>query len=248
MIGGLDPTIFAVLFLAATFVAAVVVGLAGFAFGLVASGIWLYILSPVQTATMILCFGFLVQSYAVWVQRDALDWRRIWPMVLGSAVGIPVGIAILTAANPGHLRMGVGAILVLYSVYGLARPAMKPLTAGGVPADIGAGVVNGILGGTTGLAGVFATIWCQLRGGPRDRQRAVFQPVGVLSFLMCGAWLGGRGEIPPDTWWLVPLGLPALIAGCWLGWRLYGRLDEAQFRKTVLILLLVSGTILIFGK
>jgi uncharacterized membrane protein YfcA len=139
-------------------------------------------------------------------------------------------------------------VLVLYSVYGLARPAMKPLTAGGVPADIGAGVVNGILGGTTGLAGVFATIWCQLRGGPRDRQRAVFQPVGVLSFLMCGAWLGGRSEIPSDTWWLVLLGLPALIAGCWLGWRLYGRLDEAQFRKIVLILLLVSGTILIFGR
>ena len=100
MIRGLDPTIFAVLFLAATFVAAAVVGLAGFAFGLVASGIWLYILSPVQTATMIICFGFLVQSYAVWVLRGSLDWRRIWPMVLGSALGIPIGIAILTTANP----------------------------------------------------------------------------------------------------------------------------------------------------
>ena len=96
------------LFLLSTFVAAAVVGLAGFAFGLVASGIWLYILSPVQTATMILAFGFLVQSYAVWVQRGALDWPRIWPMVLGSAFGIPVGIAILTAANPAHLRIGVG--------------------------------------------------------------------------------------------------------------------------------------------
>ena len=248
MIRGLDPTLFAAIFLLSTFVAATVVGLAGFAFGLVASGIWLYILSPVQTATMILAFGFLVQSYAVWVQRNALDWSRIWPLVLGSAFGIPVGVAILTAANPAHLRMGVGALLVLYSLYGLARPAMKPLTAGGVPADVGAGFVNGLLGGTTGLAGVFATIWCQLRGGPRDRQRAVFQPVGVLSFIMCGLWLGGRGEIPPDTYWLVPLGIPALFVGCWLGWKLYGRLDEAQFRKVVLVLLLVSGTVLIFGR
>ena len=134
MVRGLDPTLFAALFLLSTFVAATVVGLAGFAFGLVASGIWLYILSPVQTATMILAFGFLVQSYAVWVQRNALDWSRIWPMVLGSAFGIPVGVAILTAANPAHLRMGVGALLVLYCLYGFARPAMKPLTAGGVPA------------------------------------------------------------------------------------------------------------------
>ena len=248
MIRGLDPTLFACLFLISTFVAAAVVGLAGFAFGLVASGIWLYILSPVQTATMILTFGFLVQSYAVWMQRSALDWRRIWPMVLGSAFGIPLGIAILTAASPAHLRMAVGLLLVLYSLYSLFRPTMKPLTAGGVPADVGAGFINGVIGGTTGLAGVVATIWCQLRGGPRDQQRAVFQPVGVASFVMCGTWLGGRGEIPPDTYWLIPLGLPALIAGCWLGWKLYGRLDEAQFRKIVLILLLVSGAVLVFGR
>ena len=197
---------------------------------------------------MILAFGFLVQSYAVWVQRDALDWRRIWPLVAGSAVGIPAGIAILTTADPAHLRVGVGVLLVLYSLYGMARPEMKPFTAGGMPADVGAGFVNGIVGGATGLAGMFSTVWCQLRGGPRDRQRAVFQPVGVASFIMCGAWLGGRGEIPPDTWWLIALGLPALIAGCWLGWKLYGRLNEAQFRKVVLVLLLVSGAVLIFGR
>ena len=117
-----------------------------------------------------------------------------------------------------------------------------------MPADVGVGFINGLIGGTTGLAGVFAPVWCQLRGGLRDRQRAVFQPVGVASFVVCSLWLGGRGEIPPDTYWLVPLGLPALIAGCWLGWKLYDRLDEAQFRKVVLILLLVSGTVLVFGR
>ena len=75
----------------------------------------------------------------------------------------------------------------------------------------------------------------------------MFQPVGVASFVVCSLWLGGRGEIPPDTYWLIPLGLPALIAGCWLGWKLYGPLDESKFRKVVLILLLVSGTVLVFG-
>ena len=247
MIRGIDPTLFAAIFLLSTFVAATIVGLAGFAFGLVASAVWLYILTPVQTAIMILAFGFLVQSYAVWVQRSVLDWRRIWPLVLGSAIGIPIGTAILTAADPGNLRIGIGVLLVLYSLYGLARPEMKPLTAG-LPADVGAGFVNGIIGGTTGLAGMFSTVWCQLRGGPRDKQRAVFQPVGVASFVMCGAWLGVRGDIPADTWWLFLLGLPALIAGCALGWKLYGRLNEAQFRKVVLILLLVSGVVLVFGR
>jgi uncharacterized membrane protein YfcA len=41
------------------------------------------------------------------------------------------------------------------------------------------------------------------------------------------------------------LGLPVLIAGTWLGLRLYGRLDEQGFRRVVLILLLVSGVALL---
>ena len=58
---------------------------------------------------------------------------------------------------------------------------------------------------------------------------------------MSAAWLGGAGVIGADTAWLFLLGMPALLAGTWLGMRLYGRLDEAAFRKIVLIVLLVSG-------
>jgi uncharacterized membrane protein YfcA len=41
------------------------------------------------------------------------------------------------------------------------------------------------------------------------------------------------------------IGLPALFAGTWLGLRLFGRLNEAAFRKVVLMLLLASGIVLI---
>jgi uncharacterized membrane protein YfcA len=37
-----------------------------------------------------------------------------------------------------------------------------------------------------------------------------------------------------------------LFAGTWLGMKLYGRLDEATFRKIVLVLLLLSGAVLVF--
>ena len=108
-------------------------------------------------------------------------------------------------------------------------------------ADVGAGIVNGVVGGATGLAGIVATIWCQLRGAAKDRQRAVFQPVAVATFLMSAAWLGGQGAMSRDLAWLFVLGLPVLLAGTWAGLKLYGRLDEAQFRKVVLVLLLASG-------
>jgi hypothetical protein len=50
------------IFLSATFAAAVITGLVGFAFGLVAAATWLHILSPLQTATLIIAFGLVVQA------------------------------------------------------------------------------------------------------------------------------------------------------------------------------------------
>jgi uncharacterized protein len=181
MDGFLDLTIF----LSATFASALVAGLSGFAFGLIAASLWLYILSPLQTATLIIAFGLIVQGYSVWKLRHALDWSRLWPFVAGAAIGVP------------------------------------------------------------GLAGILVTIWCGLRGWPKDQQRTVFQPVAVAIFAMSAAWLGAKVTISADMIRLFLLGLPVLLAGTWLGLKLYGRVNEATFRKVVLVLLLLSGAALV---
>ena len=242
----LDLVAYFALFLAATFAAALVAGLAGFAFGLVAAAVWLHILTPLQTATLIIAFGLVVQGYSVWKLRAALSWGRLWPFLLGAAVGVPIGVGILEWANPAHLRKAIGAVLALYSIYGLARPTMNPIKTGGRPADAAVGFLNGVLGAMTGFAGILVTIWCGLRGWPKDLQRAIFQPVGVAIFAMSAVWLGGSGSVSADTIKLFLIGLPVLLAGTWTGLRLYGLLDEAQFRKVVLVLLLISGVVLLF--
>src|SRR5690242_7510758 len=80
------------LFLAATFAAAIVAGLAGFAFGLVAAATWLHILTPVETAALIIGFGLVVQGYAVWRLRHAIDMARLLPFLIGAAFGVPLGV------------------------------------------------------------------------------------------------------------------------------------------------------------
>jgi uncharacterized protein len=233
------------IFLLATFAGALVAGLSGFAFGLVVASIWLYVLSPLQTATLIIAFGLIVQGFAVWKLRAALDWGKLRPFVLGAALGVPVGVLILTWANPAHVRAGVGALLVLYSLYALFRPAIAPVKAGGAAVDAGVGFLNGVIGGVTGLAGILVTVWCGLRGWPKEVQRTVFQPVAVATFAISALWIGARGAVTADTIKLFLIGLPALFAGTWFGLKLFGRLNEAAFRKIVLVLLLASGVMLI---
>jgi uncharacterized membrane protein YfcA len=246
MDSGLGLDLFSFLFLGGTFLAALVAGLGGFAFGIIAAAIWLYILPPLETATLIVLLGLVVQGYSVWKLRHALRWRRLAPLMIGAAFGVPLGVFALAYADPRHLRFGVGAILVLFSLYNLLRPAMKPIKAAPAAGDVIAGLLNGVLGGATGLAGIVVIIWCQMRGWDKDRQRGVFQPVGVATFAMSAAWLGGRGSISREVIGLFAAALPVLLVGTWVGLRLYGRLDEAQFRKLVLVLLLASGVALLF--
>jgi uncharacterized membrane protein YfcA len=134
------------LFLAAAFVGGLTGGLAGFATGLVVSGVWLQIVTPGQTAVLIVLCGFVTQGYGIWQVRHAIAWRGVWPFLAGGAIGVPIGTALLTRLEPGVSRVSVGALLVVYSLYGLARPMTKPLP-GSLAADLAAGLANGVVGG-----------------------------------------------------------------------------------------------------
>jgi uncharacterized protein len=115
-----------ILFAAATFAAALVAGVAGFAFGIVAAAVWLYFLSPAQTTALIVAFGLIVQGIAVWKLRKSLKLTRLLPFLLGGAAGVPIGVELLRWTSPASLRIGIGVVLILYSVYSLMRPRLSP--------------------------------------------------------------------------------------------------------------------------
>lgn len=231
------------LFLLTTFFGGIVTGLAGFAMGLVVSGVWLHILTPAQTAMLIVGYGLLVQTYGIWKLRRALDWRVVAPFVLGGAIGVPIGTALLTYIDADYLRVAVGVLLAVYSTHSLARPHFKPMHAG-FAVETGIGLVNGVLGGLTGLTGPIITMWCQLRGFPKDRQRTIYQPVILAAFAMSAVSLSLAGAVTRELTRLYVYGLLPLGAGLWVGLHLYGHLDENAFRKVILILLLLSGLVL----
>jgi uncharacterized protein len=232
-------------FLLGTFAAAFVTGVAEFAFGMVAAGVWLYALTPTQTATLIVSYALLVQGHATWKLRHSINIPRLLPFVIGSAVGIPVGLAILKWVPAAGLRTAVGVLLILFGLYNLVRPKMPDVKQTGRIGDASIGLLNGLLGGSTGLGGILPTLWCVLRGWPRDEHRAVSQPTAAATFLMSILTFGGAGLVTPGTVRLLLVGLPVLVAGTLAGWACYGKLNEASFRKVVLVLLLISGSMLL---
>ena len=190
-------------------------------------------------------YGLLVQGYAVWKLRHSIDVRRLTPLLAGSVVGVPLGIIVLRWVPPATLRAAIGLLLIVFSLYNLLRPALPSAKDAGRLADAGAGFLNGLVGGSTGLAGIVVVIWSSLRGWSRDEQRAAFQPTGVATFFITLIGLGGIGAINTQSIRLFAIGLPSLALGTWAGWKLYGKLDDRKFRIAVLVLLLLSGIALV---
>jgi uncharacterized protein len=232
------------LFLIAAFLGGVTTGLSGFAMGLVVSGIWLHLITPSQNALLIVLCGMVTQGFGIWRVRHAIKWKAVVPFIVGSAVGVAFGTLLLTTVDQNVVRLTIGVLLIIFSAYNLARPKIATPNSN-VPVEIGVGLVNGIIGGLTGLGGIAMTVWSQLRGGNKDAQRAIFQPVMFATFLITAISFGFAGSYTWETMKLYVFALPALIVGVGCGIWLYGKLDDAAFRRVVLVLLFGSGLSLV---
>lgn len=240
---GLTLDTLAILWLGAL-VGGIAAGGTGFAFGLAASAIWLHRIDPLHSAVLITGCGVLLHLTTIWQQRAHIEIDRVWPFVVGGLAGVPIGVALLAHTDAGVLKIVLGVFLTVFGTYALIAPKLASVTGGGRPADVGIGFIGGILGGLGGYSGVLPTIWTQLRGWPKEIARAVYQPYVIV---MQAVTLAGIMWVAFDAQALLLLAavLPPLLVGTWIGWRLYGRLDDRRFRQALAVLLIGSGLMLV---
>ncbi|HEX3710080.1 MAG TPA: sulfite exporter TauE/SafE family protein [Pseudolabrys sp.] len=243
MIAGLSYDTLAVLWIGALF-GGVAAGGSGFAFGVAASAIWLHRIDPVHCALMVTGCGVLLHSTTIWPQRHHIEFGKLWPFLLGGIIGIPIGVRLLVFTDAGVLKAAIGIFLLAFGTYALLSPRLHTISFGDRAADAVIGFLGGILGGIGGYSGVLPTIWTQLRGWPKAMARAVYQPYIIVMHALA---LSGIVWVTSDRAGVIMVlaVLPPLLAGTWVGWQLYGKLDDRRFRQGLAVLLIVSGLTLV---
>jgi hypothetical protein len=219
-------------------------GAAGFAAGVVASAVWLHAIAPIHVAVLVVAGGLVMQCTTLWTLRRSLDVQRLWPFILAGVLGVPFGVWLLVRTDPAKLKVAIGVFLIVYAVYALVARRLPHVTAGR-GADVAIGFISGIMDGLGGYNGVLPAVWTQLRGWSKEEARAFYQPFIVVVHIATIAALGTTA-VDHDGLVLLALALPPMALGTWIGWQLYGRLDEVRFRQALAIMLLVSGAILVF--
>jgi uncharacterized membrane protein YfcA len=126
---------------------------------------------------------------------------------------------------PGHVRVTVSG--------------WKPAAA--------VGFVGGIVGGFSGFGASILVVYLGLRKVDKSTTRGITQPFIVVMQVVS---LGILAIVAPSIfnsffWLLWIITLPAVLLGTSTGVSLYRRLSDHNFRRAVLILLILSGGSLI---
>ena len=150
----------------------------------------------------------------------------------------------MVKTDQSALRLGVAVFLVVYGLYAIFAPRLPHIAGGGTAADAGVGFLGGVMGGLAGLSGLAPAIWTQLRGWPKDVARGVYQPF-ILAAHIAALLLIGVVALDRLGVVLFLAVAPAIALGGWVGWMIYGKLDERRFQQMFAGLLVVSGLLLL---
>jgi uncharacterized membrane protein YfcA len=226
-------------------IAGLVQGISGFAFSMVAMSIWVWGVDPKLAAVMAVFGGFTGQVISVIRVRRGWHVSLLWPFVLGSLFGIPIGTQLLAWLDPNRFKLVLGAMLVICCSAMLATASLPAIRRGGRVADGAVGLIGGIMAPLSGFSGLAPALWCTLRGYTKDEHRAVMQNFNLL---VLGVTLGSlvwSGRVHTGLAPQMAVVAGSLIVPSIYGSKIYVGMSPKAFRDGVLWLLVFAGLVML---
>lgn len=230
---------------AVVLVAAFVRGYSGFGYSaLVIAGSAL-VTSPLNLVAVVMFLEFAMSAQSWRGAGPDIDWRRVLLLMLGAAVGLPLGLWALTAVPEDTARAAISAYVlamcaVLLTGWRLGSEARGP------GANLAAGAVSG-LANAPGMGGLPLAAFFAAQPIPAPVFRATLIAYFPLLDIYSAPLYWAHGLISRDTVVAALWALPLTVVGNWLGGRHFFGTDPQEFRRFA-VLLLAGLAILGLGK
>ena len=230
---------------AVIFVATLIRSTLGFGEALVAVPL-LALRTPVEVAAPLAVSVSVVVAGAVVAQ----DWRGVQfraaaGLILASLLGIPLGLLLLVRVNDQLVRLLLGSVIMIFSVYSLSIGRRRSLSNDHAGWLMVCGFLSGILGGAYGMNGPPLAIYGALRRWSpryfRATLQAYFLPVsiiGLVGYALIGLWT------PAVTKYFL-WSLPGVAVATVVGRLINQRMEGDRFITGVYAGLLVIGAVLV---
>jgi uncharacterized membrane protein YfcA len=222
------------------FLAAIVRGFSGFGFSLLS----ITAISIFMPAREIVPSIFLLEITAsinlipsIW--RD-VDWRGIAFLLLGYAIALPFGVYALANVPAPPMQIALGLVVIITGVVLLNGFQLRK-TPGAV-ATVATGAGSGILNGAFGMGGPPVVLLYF------STPAAAIGRASVIAFILSTDTLGfgelaRNGLVTMQSFAQFIVWLPALLIGITVGAKGFKYMDQAKFRRAVLIILIALAVL-----
>jgi len=228
--------------LSIAFGAAVVQGTLGFAFGMVAMALAALVIDVRTASILVSPLAFVNVSTTLWSVRRSIRWKLVLPVVGGTLVGIPFGLAILLGGNLILIRFLVSALLVYVGVTSLIGwKERRDALPGRVAAVAGLGV--GVIGGATNIGGPPLVAYASRQPWDAETFKATLLTTFFVSSGTKSALLIANGAIDARMLACIAGLVPAIIAGSLIGVHLFNRINKERFKRIISWTLLVLAVL-----
>lgn len=224
----------------AVLVATVVQQVSGFGFALLAVPLMSAMVGPRDAVAVAMAAGFFSSGIMAVGLRDRLDRPVLGRLLLGAAVGLPLGVVGLRELDEDVLRLAL-AVVVLAMVGVLALGVT--LRGSSPRLEAGAGLVSGLLNGSLGTGGPPVIVVLHAAETEQHPFRATTSAFFAACDVVAIPLIVWSGAARPSAWLLALASVPAVLAGDEAGRRLAVRLDQAQFRRLALVLLTATALV-----
>jgi uncharacterized membrane protein YfcA len=225
--------------IAISFLAGFIQGLSGFGSVLLSLPLLVLFLDIRQAIPLVNLMGVILTVVLIVQLRAHWEWGKIMPLLVGALPGIPVGVYLLKRMDPVHVQVVLGLVLVTYAVYGLLF-RLPVGRVGGLWAYL-FGFLAGGLGGAISASGPSVIVYTSLQAWTKDQIKVTLQGFFIISGLLIGAFHAVNGLITESVISNFFVTIPMLLAGTWIGSRLYGKFKEEGYRRVMLVLLGALG-------
>lgn len=225
------------------FCAGFIQGLSGFGSVLLSLPL-LALFLEVKTAIPIVALCGVALSIFLLVQlRQHWEWKKVYPLCLGSIPGAPVGVWFLNRTDAQLIQWIVGIVLIAYALYSLLlKPAAR---ATGKVLVYFCGFIAGCLGGAISASGPPVIVYTSLQPWSKDQIKVTLQGFFIISGIAVVIFQAIGGLVTERVLWYSLAALPLLLGGTWVGSLLYGRMKEETYRRILLILMGFLGLFMI---
>ncbi|MCU0965794.1 MAG: sulfite exporter TauE/SafE family protein [Burkholderiaceae bacterium] len=228
------------------FAAGIVRGFAGFGFSaLCVAGMSLF-MPPAQVVPPIFALEVLASLTLLRSAWKDVDWSWLSWLVLGNALCIPLGVALLAYVDETPLRLLIGALLLLAAT--LLRSGWKLALEPTRSVRLGTGLVSGFVNGVAAIGGIAVAVLLSSTALAPAAMRATMILLFLFTDLVALAWAAvlpsaaGHDLLGAQTLQLALWLTPAMLAGIWVGQRAFLGVSPEAFRRQVLnLLMLIAG-------